>query len=83
MMVTQRMPRLLEPVCALEAWLAMEMLREGRFSPTHNLEDLDPECAAIDYVRDGARAIDARTVMNNNFAFGGINTSMIIERYED
>lgn len=68
---------------ALEAWLAIEMLREGRFSPTHNLKDLDAECAPIDYVRDGARAIDARAVMNNNFAFGGINTSMIIERYAD
>ncbi len=65
---------------AIEAWLAIEMMREGLFWPTANLQHVDPRCAELDYVMGEARAIDAECIMSNNFAFGGINTSLIFRR---
>lgn len=67
---------------ALEAWLAVEMMNRGWFAPTINLDNVDPECAPLDYIRDGGRDIDTEYVMNNNFAFGGINTSIILRRHD-
>jgi 3-oxoacyl-[acyl-carrier-protein] synthase II len=67
---------------ALEAWIAIEMMREGWFHGTANLKDIDPRCATLDYLRDGGREIETDTVMSNNFAFGGINTSLILRRWQ-
>ncbi|HAT33108.1 MAG TPA: beta-ketoacyl-ACP synthase [Janthinobacterium sp.] len=66
---------------ALEAWISIEMMREGWFAPTINLERLDPRCARLDYIVGAGRALDCEYVMSNNFAFGGINTSLIFKRY--
>lgn len=67
---------------ALESWLPIAMMREGWFAPTINLENLDPACADLDYITGEGRAIDTEYVMNNNFAFGGINTSLIFKRWD-
>lgn len=64
---------------ALESWWAIEMMRDGWFAPTINLLQPDPECAALDYIVGEGRRIDTPYVMNNNFAFGGINTSLIFK----
>jgi 3-oxoacyl-[acyl-carrier-protein] synthase II len=66
---------------ALEAWMSIEMQREKWVCPTLNLETIDPRCAPLDYVRGEGRAIDTEFVMTNNFAFGGINTSLIFRRW--
>ncbi|MDP1825787.1 MAG: beta-ketoacyl-ACP synthase [Archangium sp.] len=66
---------------ALEAWMTVEMQRERWMSPTLNLETIDPKCAPLDYVRGEGRVIDTEFVMTNNFAFGGINTSLIFRRW--
>jgi 3-oxoacyl-[acyl-carrier-protein] synthase II len=66
---------------ALESWLAVEMMNNGWFAPTINLDNVDPECAALDYIRGEGRELDVEYVMNNNFAFGGINTSLIFRRH--
>jgi 3-oxoacyl-[acyl-carrier-protein] synthase II len=55
------------------------MMREGWFAPTINLTHRDPQCAELDYIVGEGRAIRAQHVMNNNFAFGGINTSLIFK----
>lgn len=65
---------------ALEAWISIEMMREGWFAPTVNLDDVDPECGELDYIRGEGRKLDCDYVMSNNFAFGGINTSLIFKR---
>jgi 3-oxoacyl-[acyl-carrier-protein] synthase II len=65
---------------ALEAWITIEMMREGWFAPTLNLGDIDPKCASLDYIKGEGRALDCDYVMSNNFAFGGINTSLIFKR---
>lgn len=66
---------------ALESWMSIEMMREGWFAPTLNLQTVDPRCAALDYVVGGGRALETEFVMNNNFAFGGINTSLVFRRW--
>lgn len=66
---------------ALEAWVAIEMMRDGWFHPTLNLENPDPDCAELDYLRGEGRHMQCEYVMSNNFAFGGINTSLIFRRW--
>ena len=66
---------------SLEAWISIEMMNEGWFAPTINLEQVDPNCAPLDYIRGEGRQIHCDYVMSNNFAFGGINTSLIFKRY--
>ena len=62
---------------AIEAWWALEMARLGWFAPTLNLDDPDPACATLDHITGGGRQLQATHIMSNNFAFGGINTSLI------
>ncbi|AWJ90541.1 beta-ketoacyl-ACP synthase II [Azospirillum baldaniorum] len=65
---------------ALEAWLGIEMMREGWFAPTANLDHVDERCAELDYIMGEGRRIDTEFLMSNNFAFGGINTSLVFRR---
>jgi 3-oxoacyl-[acyl-carrier-protein] synthase II len=64
----------------MEAWLGIEMMRDGWFVPTANLENVDTRCADLDYLMKEPRSIDVEYLMSNNFAFGGINTSLILKR---
>ncbi|MDZ7918805.1 beta-ketoacyl-ACP synthase [Rhodoferax sp.] len=66
---------------ALEVWMSLEMMRSGWFAPTLNLRTVDPRCAALDYIMGEGRRIEHDTIMSNNFAFGGINTSLILRRW--
>lgn len=66
---------------AIEAWLAVRMMNEGWFSPTINLTEPDPACGELDYIMGEERRIDTEFVQSNNFAFGGINTSLIFKRW--
>lgn len=65
---------------ALEAWWTIEMMNRDWFAPTINLTSVDPACASLDYIVGEGREIHADYVMSNNFAFGGINTSLIFRR---
>ena len=62
---------------SLEAWMSLEMLREGWVSPTVNLDEVDGRCAPLDYVTGEPRGLDGEFFMTNNFAFGGVNTSLV------
>lgn len=64
---------------AIEAWLTIMMMREKCFAPTLNLTTIDPRCAELNYLRSGMASIDTGYVMSNNFAFGGVNTSLIFK----
>src|SRR5450830_1130457 len=66
---------------ALEAWMSIEMMRHGWFAPTINLTEADAACGDLDYLTGDGREIDCDYVMSNNFAFGGINTSLIFKRH--
>ena len=65
---------------AIEAWLGIEMMRDTCFYPTANLVNVDERCAEMDYLIGSPRTLDTEYFMTNNFAFGGINTSLIIKR---
>jgi 3-oxoacyl-[acyl-carrier-protein] synthase II len=67
---------------ALEAWITIEGMRLGWFPPTINLQNLDPRCGELDYIVGTGRALQCEYAMSNNFAFGGINTSMIFRRWD-
>lgn len=66
---------------ALESWFSIEMMNCGWFAPTINLDEIDPRCGKVDYIRGTGRYIETDYVMNNNFAFGGVNTSLIFKRW--
>jgi len=65
---------------AMEAWTTVRMMNEGWLHPTANLDNIDPACAELDYIKGDIRMLDCEYVMSNNFAFGGINTSLIFKR---
>jgi 3-oxoacyl-[acyl-carrier-protein] synthase II len=66
---------------ALESAFCLAMMDGGFMAPTLNLDRPDPRCAPLRYVRNvAADAPDLEITMNNNFAFGGINTSLLFRR---
>jgi 3-oxoacyl-[acyl-carrier-protein] synthase II len=65
---------------SLEAWLGIKMMKEGWFAPTTNLKNVDEKCAPLDFVIGKSRSLEIEYLMSNNFAFGGINTSLIFKR---
>lgn len=67
---------------ALESWFAIEMMRQNWFAPTINLTQVDERCGKVDYIMNEGREIQTNYVMNNNFAFGGVNTSLIFKRWQ-
>ncbi|MEM9071138.1 MAG: beta-ketoacyl-ACP synthase [Myxococcota bacterium] len=62
---------------AIEAAWCIAMGQDGFLAPGRNLETVDPRCGTLDYVRT-PRDANAQIFVNNNFAFGGINTSMVL-----
>lgn len=64
---------------AIETIASLEMLRRQEVVPTKNLNNVDPACGGINLVKSvQTTAID--TVLKNNFALGGVNTSLVIRR---
>jgi len=65
---------------AIEAVMTIEMLRHGWFAPNLNLGEPDPRCGEQDFITGAGRAIETEFAMSDNFAFGGVNTSLIFRR---
>jgi 3-oxoacyl-[acyl-carrier-protein] synthase II len=66
---------------AIETILALIMMHEGFVAPTLNLDDVDERCAMIRHTRRLTEAT-IRTAAVQNFAFGGVNTSLILGKTE-
>lgn len=62
---------------AIETVFCLAMLRDRFLAPNRNLARVHPDCARLNYVVGPAREAAPRTIMNNNFAFGGLNTSLL------
>jgi 3-oxoacyl-[acyl-carrier-protein] synthase II len=63
----------------LETIILLEMMRRQEIIPTLNLDNPDPQCGNISLPREiEPRRID--TVIKNNFALGGVNTSLVFRR---
>jgi 3-oxoacyl-[acyl-carrier-protein] synthase II len=65
---------------AIEAAMTVKSLSCGWYPPTLNLNTPDPACAELDYILGEGRIIDTEYAMTNNFAFGGVNTSLIFKK---
>jgi len=65
---------------AIEAIATLAMMERGFLAPTKNLENVDPATAPLNHIIGSA--IDRKCVIaaSNNFAFGGVNTSLIFSR---
>lgn len=68
---------------ALEAWLSIEMMNDDWYAGTANLKHVDERCGRLDYLTGSGRNMQHEYVMSNNFAFGGINTSLIFQRWSN
>ena len=64
---------------AIESIVCCLVIKEGVIPPTINFETKDPECN-IDCVPNQAREYKANYTLNNSFAFGGNNASIIFGR---
>lgn len=65
---------------AIESVYSLVMMAGGYVAPNRTLEEVDPRCAPLAYVTKAPLHLRLDTVMNNNFAFGGINTSLLFRR---
>jgi 3-oxoacyl-[acyl-carrier-protein] synthase II len=66
---------------AIEAAACALAIRHSCIPPTMNLEEPDPECD-LDYVPNRARECTVTVAMNNAYAFGGNNSSLILKKCE-
>jgi 3-oxoacyl-[acyl-carrier-protein] synthase II len=64
---------------AIESAVCALAIHQGRVPPTINLVEPDPECD-LDYVANRARDCDVDLAMNNAYAFGGNNASVLFAR---
>jgi 3-oxoacyl-[acyl-carrier-protein] synthase II len=67
----------------IEAWITINMMKDKWFCPNLNLEEIDARCGPLDYITGSGREIQTEYVMSNNFAFGGINTSLVFRDYSE
>lgn len=65
---------------SIEAIASILMMNNNWYHQTLNLENIDPNCGHLDYIKGDGRQMDNAYVMSNNFAFGGINTSLIFKK---
>ncbi len=65
---------------ALETIASIAMIEKDALIPTLNLENIDPLCEGVRYVRQIEKS-SPQNILKNNFALGGVNTCIIIRRY--
>lgn len=65
----------------IESIATIEMMRRGVLIPTRNLIQPDPECGEINLLQELTPKTLTR-VIKNNFAFGGVNTSLILSKFQ-
>ncbi|OHD14783.1 MAG: beta-ketoacyl-ACP synthase II [Spirochaetes bacterium GWC1_27_15] len=59
---------------------SMFMMEDNKMYPTIHLQNIDPRCEGINVITD-VTSKDLNIILTNNFAFGGINTSIIMKKY--
>jgi 3-oxoacyl-[acyl-carrier-protein] synthase II len=67
---------------AIEAAVCSLAVAQNVVPPTINFEQPDPECD-LDVVPNQARRMDVRVAMNNAYAFGGNNASVIFRKLSE
>jgi 3-oxoacyl-[acyl-carrier-protein] synthase II len=64
---------------AIETVIAVYLMEEGFIAPTLNLDEIDERCAMINHIVK-LREYPVRIATIQNFAFGGVNTSLVIKK---
>ena len=64
---------------ALELIFSLLMMERGFLAPTLHLDEIAEEAKGPNHLRE-VLARKVSRVMSNNFAFGGINTSLVFRR---
>jgi len=67
---------------AIEMIITLYMMEEGFIAPTLNLDKVDERCAMISHAKEILES-DIRIAAIQNFAFGGVNTSLIIKKFDN
>ncbi|MEE1219864.1 MAG: beta-ketoacyl-ACP synthase II [Ruminococcus sp.] len=65
-----------------EVIACIKAIETGILPPTINLNEVDPECAGIDFVANTAKKAEIKYAMSNAFGFGGQNSSVIVGAYD-
>jgi 3-oxoacyl-[acyl-carrier-protein] synthase II len=65
---------------ALEAIACALAVKHDKIPPTINYETADPECD-IDCVPNRARDLPVNIALNNSYAFGGNNASLVVKKF--
>lgn len=65
----------------VESVICLIALNKSLLPKTMNFKTLDKECSPINILGENVEK-DINIVMSNNFAFGGINTSLIFKKYK-
>ncbi|MBP1700568.1 MAG: beta-ketoacyl-ACP synthase [Deltaproteobacteria bacterium] len=63
---------------AIEAIATLLMMREGFIASTLNLENPDPALPPLNHVMGESWNQHFNLAVSNNFAFGGVNTSLVL-----
>ena len=66
---------------AIETILCLYMMQEGIIAPTLHLNEIDERCAGIRHVTHLLEA-DIRLAAVQSFAFGGVNTALLIKKFD-
>ena len=66
---------------AIETGVCALAIKQGVVPPTMNYDERDPKCD-LDYVPNERRELPVRYAMNNAYAFGGANASLVLKRHE-
>ena len=69
---------------ALELAGNLPSFHDNIIHPTINIDELDPECAMPNLVINKPRKVDAvKVILNNSFGMLGINSALILKKYEN
>jgi 3-oxoacyl-[acyl-carrier-protein] synthase II len=67
---------------SLESIGAIGMMEKNKIIPTLNLDKIDPMCNKIRHVKTLEDTV-IRNILKNSFALGGVNSSLVLRRYEN
>lgn len=67
---------------ALELLATVDMMNRGVLIPTRNLKAPDPDCGELNFMRQRERR-KTTVAIKNSFAFGGVNSSIVLGGYQD